>query len=515
MVAGRILLVTGLAALAFLVARPADPAPAAARKTLIVQPVPDRSAAIDQAISLLDASIDPANATSIYNAYSIGVPIIMATFTSGNDAAKSRILRQFAARIERLPTYGAVVDRAASEAPLTDNPALPEEVRTRLGSGSRFDGLPLPTDRRMRGFRIFPLRDGNHYQLNTGNIQQHGYLIAMLVRQAAQDSAFLRRQPAAARDLDRIARFAAHDIVRFYWEAAPAWHWAGPYPNMRARSRARLASAPELAPRRFFRAFLDYDVHIFAAAAELSHAQYVRPGLLADASDRAAVADAYATGRQVLIARVDTGPNGQGFAFDRGLWDDNPVAQYGGCQDRRLPVRPCPLTGYTMDISHAQRWPVWLQSFAVAEREPAMQQRIAQWRINLGRQFASQVLRYRDGRPILRNFLDGRDGWFLTTESRNGRNASPPSSLTGWSMRHGSWALLDDVDPRIGQAQRRFCAVITSTAAADIAFRTRYYGQPESHPANGVQPASDEFGPSSIYSAICAMLEISMAPPRA
>jgi hypothetical protein len=433
-------------------------------------------------------------------------------FAKSDARLKHDLVAHAAQLIRSLPTYGAVADGARedifAEAADSISPRVREARVALTGSGPKFDGLPLPYDKRFYSHRIFPLKDGGQIQINTGNIHQFGYYLSTLVRLAAQDDA-ITGDPAALRDLYTISGYLTKDFLRFFWLEAPAWHWSGPFEGgMKERALARLAAGEgRMEPRRFFRGFLDYDVHVMAVAADLKAAARIRPDLIADRNDRAVVEDVNRMASRVIAERLTVGANGADFSFDRGYWDDNPIAQYGGCQDARLPPRPCPITDYTIDISHAQRWPAWLESFSAAASTDAERQHLAALRRSLARRIAADI-HYREGRLLLTNFLDGRDGWFITTGSEGGHGAHPPSSLTGWAMRYGAIAELSDLDPRIAAAQQRFCRTILSANPHDIRFRMRNYGEPEANPANGIRPMRDEYGAGSPYAHICRMVEL-------
>ena len=458
----------------------------------------------------LRQSIDISVGGSIYAAYQLGRPLARATFATDDDRLKRDLVGHAATLIRGLPTYGSVAEAARedvfAEAADSISPKVREARVALTGSGPRFDGIPLPYDKRFYAYRIFPLREGGQVQINTGNIHQFGYYLSTLVRLGAADEA-VTGDPEALRDLRTIAAYLSNDFLRFFWLEAPAWHWSGAFDGgMKQRALARLDGGEKMQKRTFFRGFLDYDMHVMAVAADLKAAARLRADLV-PARDHAVIADVNRIAARVIAERVTAGAGGADFSFDRGIWDDNPIAQYGGCQNARLPGRPCPIKGYTIDISHAQRWPAWLTSFAAAASTDAERRHLGALRLSLAKRIADDI-RYRDGRPLLTNFLDGRDGWFITTGSEGGHGAHPPSSLTGWAMRYGALAELADLDPRIATAQQRFCRVIASTDPVDVRFRMRNYGEPEANPANGIRPLRDEYGAGSPYAHICRMVEI-------
>ncbi len=486
---------------------PSPPVPLAVAATAVY---PTDAAMLRGEFDRLRQSINISVGGSIYAAYQLGRPLARATFATDDSTLKRDLVGHAAALIRDLPTYGTVAEGARedifAEAADSISPRV-REVRVALtGSGPKFDGLPLPYDKRFYAHRIFPLKEGNQVQINTGNIQQFGSYLSTLVRLGAADKA-ITSDPAALRDLRTLTEYLSADFLRFFWLEAPAWHWSGAFEGgMKQRALARLDGGKKMRKRTFFRGFLDYDMHVMAVAADLKAASRLRPDLV-PARDLSVIEDVNQLAARVIAERGTAGANGADFSFDRGFWDDNPISQYGGCQDARLPSRPCPIKGYTIDISHAQRWPAWLSSFAAAASTDAERRQIATLRLSLAKRIAGDI-RYSDGRLLLTNFLDGRDGWFITTGSEGGHGAHPPSSLTGWAMRYGALAELADLDPRIATAQQRFCQTIISTDPADVRFRMRNYGEPEANPANGIRPQSDEYGANSPYAHICRMIEI-------
>src|SRR3546814_19597197 len=88
-------------------------------------------------------------------------------------------------------------------------------------------------------------------------------------------------------------------------------------------------------------------MHVRAVAADLKAATRIRPDLAPDRRDRAVIDAVNRIAARVIAERVTAGANGADFSFDRGYWDDNPIAQYTGCQNAHLPSKPCPLQAPT------------------------------------------------------------------------------------------------------------------------------------------------------------------------
>lgn len=443
----------------------------------------------EHAFDVIFDGVSPSLANTLYQADQDGFPLVNAIFVIGDDEARLHVLERMAKFLDGLPLYGSLFARANS---------------TQLGLVSRpkLDQLNLPTASKLAKYRMFPMEENGSISITTGSAQQFSHLASTILRLGVASHFERSHENRASLALSKIYHFLIHDTLELYWTAMPAWHWAGAFPNMRARTLARLREDPLLNARHFFLAFTDYDLQIFAISADLVVAQLHRPQLIRSAEERALADEVYTTGFEVLRRRIEIGPLGESFLFDRGYWDDNPVATFGACITLQPPTAPCPRAGYVGDVSHGQRWPFWLLSYWIATQGLPQHRLVAKWRHALARQVLQKVIRFdRAGHPIMSNFLDGSDGWYLVSASSGHR----PSSLTGWSMRYGNWALLSPLAPAIGAAYASFCKVIESTDKADIAFRTANYGAPGPSSANGYQSVVDDFGASSRFSLYCRL----------
>jgi hypothetical protein len=202
---------------------------------------------------------------------------------------------------------------------------------------------------------------------------------------------------------------------------------------------------------------------------------------------------------------VTPGSSGYGFLIDFGRWTNNPSYAYAGCQTSRpIPTVPCPIDSVATDAGHARRWPWWIESLDAAFAPgTAESEAIRSNRGRLASQFANVVL-YRDprGRPLMRNYMDGRDGWYRLREFPNHPWGLGPSTMSG-VLRYGSWWPLSDEQPALADMGRAFCAVIVSRDPNDIEFRTRYYGSESTRPEMGGEGETDLYGSGSLYSLIC------------
>lgn len=422
-----------------------------------------------EALERLDAifdSIDPPTNSGIYNAQTRGMAPLHLIFAGGDSAAQAAARKRIADYLRGLPRLREL--RATDERVALDRLDIPAGA----------------ADTR----RFLPVRGAEGVALSSGSAIQFAYLVSTALRLSAEAGAPVDE------DMRLLYDFLLDDTLRFYWEEAPAWHWVGAYENLRERTEARFGFWLRLGPDHF-RAFIDYDLHVFAIAADLRAAMAARPAL-ADRGDLALVNEVLDQGFRALRERLDGGETGDGFGFDRGYWRQGIGFEYTACEGPEPPAEPCgPPAADHPDVSHAQRWPHWLASFRAAARargDETLAAELDARRRGLARQIAREALTWREGRPVLRNFIDGTDGWYRYDEGGRGYG-HPPSSLTGWAFGFGAYALLAPLDERLARAQRTFCRVIESDLEADIDFRMKFYSQNPITPRPADQPAKDDY----------------------
>jgi len=450
----------------------------------------DRTDARNRLVALLEHT-DIGNPEALYNAQQDGMALVEAIFDFGSDADRRDVMAAAASLVEKLPIADSLASGdlvAATSARLASLSPMLSRALARLGA-LRFtvDNLALPAGP-ARQRRVFPIIVGDRINVQSEVELQYAYLLSTIVRSAALHPVARGAPEAGAMRtaLDSVLTFLVRDKVRFYWIEMPAWHWSRPFQNMRERVAVKLDDRdPRVRQPPWYGAILDHELLLFAIAAD------VRAAVRADASlgagisrdDAAMLEEIWGETLRTLRTRV-TSRDGQGFLFDYGRWTVNTNYVYAGCETRSpMPAAPCPVDSVAPDASHARRWPWWLRSMQQSVAPTSADAgTIRQYQRRLAHQFASAVL-YTDsaGRPLLRNYMDGRDGWYRLERTSARRSGQGPSSMSG-VMRYGSWALLSPLEPRIRAASRRFCAVLVSTDPADVAFRTRYYGSASASP---------------------------------
>ncbi|MEI4197526.1 hypothetical protein [Roseovarius sp. E0-M6] len=425
---------------------------------------------IDEILS----GISPPTNTGIYQAYNLArAPLDLVYGAEGNQVAEAKVRLSLADYLRELPRIGTLQEMHGTVVKI-------DGFSVKNGSESR------------RRVPVAVVPGSGEAALSSGSAIQFGFLVSTALRSAADAGSSVDAEIRA------LYEFTMNDTLRFYWLEAPAWHWAGVYPNRKARSAARFGYFLRLRPA-FFQAFTDYDLHIFALAANLRITLAEWPEL-ARAGDLALIDEVLDTAFRAVEERMDGGESGDGFGFDRGRWRDANGFEYTACESAAPPQAPCgPPAADHPDVSHAQRWPQWLRSLSGAAELRGridLAKELEDRRVGLARQISGAALYWRDQRPVLRNFISGADGWYRYDKDVKGYG-HPPSSLTGWAFGFGAYSALAPLNPDLAKAYREFCSVIQSDDPKDVAFRVKFYSQNPISPRPADAPAKDDYGTSS------------------
>lgn len=404
-------------------------------------------------IVLTVRTLDASNGDALYASQPELFPLVSAVFKAGSTDQKTKVLTEFASFVDKLPRIdirknNVVIDQLAPSAVVEG-----QERSVRL--------LPVPKSTR-------PI-------ISSGSGQQFAYLLSHTVRMATVNR-LVEVNTTWQKALDTISNFVISDVLELYWREIRAWHWRGAFPNARARLLWRLEDRAAASRFQFYHGILDYEVHLVAIAADMLGAQHngYRPS--AERSD-VLLEDIRAIGVMALMQRLESSPD-QPFQYDKGAWSDHPSYRYANCTQEEPPIHQCAgIVVSAQDVSHAQRWPYWLESLSRSYNPGSSEAEIFRdWLSKLANQIGSQVLRFdRAGRPIMSNFLDGGDGWYRLRETPLTPWGHPPSSLTGDAMRYGSWFGLAALNEAISASQEGYCQAIKSSDESDVAFRHNYY----------------------------------------
>jgi hypothetical protein len=422
-------------------------------------------------------AIEASQPDSLYDAYQVYALPVRYAFQGGHESLRRLILDRLTAVIDQAITLGELRSHPDSALGRASSRLLDPK---RSGPDSR---------------RILPTTVASHKERGAGagappiidepgvSTFQFMHLLSMTARYANSYAPSSQEQADRERDqVDRIVQFLVDDWILAYWKDVDSWHYTGAYPNIRERLESRLHPSAWW-PMRFFSGVNDEDLHFLATAADvqaiLAHPRAVRGVVLTDAR-RDVLRDASAMTLALLRAKI---PDGEGFVFGAGDWYDHPDFIWAGCTSETVPVVPCPRRDVSEDISHAGRWPLWLESFRAGMERTEDQAYIQQLQKRLAYQVANRVVGWDGrGRPFMRNFLDGGDGWYRV--GYHGSNFGYGPSSPGGSVYFGSWFVLASQDAQMATFSDRLCSLMLSTDVDDIAFRTQHYGGHKMAPDN-------------------------------
>jgi hypothetical protein len=492
------------------------PQPRNAQNVAMQQPTAlsasDRKEVVRRLLSILRTT-DPASSAGLYEAQQQGMALAFAAFAFGTPQEQDSILSAAVEQVEALPTADDLLDRSPVSRVISEVEGLSPiftKARQRVGRLSfEVDRVALPRGP-ARARRVFPIVDGGKVNVMSEVEMQYAYLLSTILR-LATERPLPATHPLMARRRDlsrRLFSFLVRDKIGFYWLEAPAWHWSGPFSNMRERLQLKLAASDaRITTPKWFGAIVDHELHLIAVASDLSAAARHDSALdaMLTKTESAMLQEIRATALDMLHRRVSVGPHGSGFLVDLGYWSTNPSYAFAGCLEKTpVPTTPCPLDTVATDVSHARRWPWWLESMKEAWPPDARARlEIEGYQRRLAFQFGQVVLYHdRRRRPLTRNYMDGIDGWYSLADAPSKRWGYSPSSMTG-ALRYGSWARLSPLQPDIGPAHGEFCRVLASTAPDDILFRTRYYGSASDKRELGGLGESDLYGGGSLYALTC------------
>lgn len=443
-------------------------------------------------MSRIEKRVDIAAARSVYDFYHTEKTFLESAVRRKDARWIRRELKGARRIIDRLPTWEAL---KAEEAENSCEGSALEKLwclvnRIHYGPDIEVDGIRLKDAKTNPQLKIFPFKEDGKFRINTGNIQQLGkYLSELLIAYVELEGEL---SPGSIGDAVTILNYLEKDYVQQFWIDLSAWHWAGAFNDgMGERIRAKLSDHKNLRKRDFFKAITDYEMHVVTTAADIRSVLERSDSLWRFSKDYRLMRDVSQTGLRIMRERAKT--NNGVFSFDESLWDDNPISFYARCEDRDKPINECRKKSYAQDISPAQRWPAWFKSLArVARRD----EKVKLLKLEIGFiRGIEKAVHWKGDQPLLKNFIDGTDGWYVAGVMSN-NNAHSPSSLTGWALRYGGYYPYIERSEKIKKLTDSFCKIITSAGGEDIAFRKKYYGD-----SSGEQ--KDDYNNTGIYREIC------------
>jgi hypothetical protein len=234
-----------------------------------------------------------------------------------------------------------------------------------------------------------------------------------------------------------------------HWLFEPAYQY-GRLPFVGQKRRYEfLAQANDGAwPASYYDSVSDYDVFLFAIAADMQSLRPLLPESDVDSDLWRPVDEVVRSGVAIVLERGRFTDEG-GWLFQPGVWTDHPDFRYAGHQKLEPALEESRVPGISEDSSHSHRWPLWFGSLTRAQGIDDVQ-RAALDRASSGfsRQFTSKVVVQRADGVLLKNFFDGRNGVYryrYQTVGANSRLGYGPYELSG-IMGEAWYCFADGVD---------------------------------------------------------------------
>ena len=414
-------------------------------------------------------TVQVSNGEGLYGAQERLMLPIKAAFETDIPGMRAVLIRGLSNVLDHTVTLGSL--RQAGHPGVAVDPALLDQARA--GRDTR---------------RIFPTQAPDAKGVNRVseerlNELQFSYLLSTIMKASIQSRASNPRPtpPEEAAFVQRCYDYLLRSVVVPHWTGIEAGWYSRTYPNMRQRTLARLAwkesDAAYFATRSYYRAFVDEDLHHFAIASDLLYVSKTRvPGQTGtdpSAEETQVLMDIETVALRVFEQRIEGNSD---FHWQLDVWKDHPDYAFDGCEGPDLPTKPCPRQRPTTeDISHSYRWPWWLQS--LRDAWPKGSSNFVQFSKLAGRfgdEVLNSVVEYKDERPIFRNYLGGGNGWYRVGYNKR-KWAYGPYSLSD-IIPLGDYYVAGEGSNGSKRFSRRVCEILASNDAADIAFRTKYYG---------------------------------------
>lgn len=441
-------------------------------------------------VSPIISNIDVTSSTSLYETFTYLMFPIEGVYQLNIKKPQNELVRFFSMLIQKLPYLEGLRKNHANGELLLDAFFLDEN---RSGFGQR---------------RILPITD------NSGTIffnplvtLQFSYVISHLTKQIILNNEFIELTNTEHSFLRQSIPFLYYDIVSpLYLEVEARWYESagGPYPNIKEKILAKLnyKSSIDLQKKSYFRAITDEELFLFAIAADLKYIDKKYSGLFS-LDDGHLLDEICDYTYEVLNQRLSSTEGS--FYFDIGAWDEHPDFAYASYEESLFPDKTYPATNCVPDSSHSHRWPWWLRSYRDAYHINSVRWIYYENLIKaLSDQLSTHVIEWTETGPLLKNYMDGRNGWYRV----NDEWGYGPYTLSA-TAKYGSWYLLGEWDDRINQFSRAIAGMLRSEDPRVIDFRTKFYGQRDY--TQSVDPGGlrsiDELQKSTIFELIILLGE--------
>ncbi|EXB45629.1 hypothetical protein J699_03150 [Acinetobacter sp. 1000160] len=212
------------------------------------------------------------------------------------------------------------------------------------------------------------------------------------------------------------------------WLDIPAWQWGRtPFPNMHDRVLWKLNAKANVGYKRLI---IDEDFFIFGTAANLLRLY----------PDNVILKEIRNSALQVFKQRSDFDKQGN-WLFDKGVYDDFPTYAYAGYNSIDNIKESKPLKNMVSDSSHFFRMPKILLSLQESYPENSENYNLyGLYRNGLNKQFLNNVVKIKDNKIYLTNYMDGRNGLFRFGYSLKNKGIEPYKQTYSFGM--GWWVFM-------------------------------------------------------------------------
>lgn len=443
--------------------------------------------------------IDITNPASLYDTHQVYALPLRIAFQGGNQQARRIIF-------DRLET---VVDGTI---PLGKLRAVPAGATARPSARLLDSARSGPATRRILPTRVSWLKAQDPAATPIAIIDEPGIATFQFMHLLSTAARLAARFPPPSVDelmrervqLAKMVGFLLDDWVLPYWSSVEAWHYAGPFPNIRLRFESRFQPDPNW-PKRYYSGVTDEELHFLATAADLralAMSNVSQMPIEFSPAQRATLDAIHVVAMRLLRMKISDGP---GFVFGPGDWWDHGESAWAGCESETLPPVPCPKETVSEDTAHGARWPLWLDSLAAGTGSgTADHHYIERLGVKLAWQIVNRVLDWEGGWPRMRNYLDGTNGWYRV--GYHSQNFGYGPYALGGAVYYGSWFLLGQEQFDIRRFSNALCGLMESMRPDDVVFRTKYYGGHENVPNNDRGHGEKDIGgKGSVMAASCHM----------
>ena len=198
--------------------------------------------------------------------------------------------------------------------------------------------------------------------------------------------------------------------ITVLWSFQPAWQWGRKAFTGGMKERIAWKLGANIVWKKYYKAFVDEELFLFAIAGELRCYQTKTSCL---ANEKEVVNEILQYALKVFYKAV-VYQNDGGWLFQPGVWSDHPDFSYAGHNNKAPGLKLLRIKKIAEDVSHSHRLPLWLKSLERAFPSESPQNRyFTELLIGLDKQFFEKVV----VSPIAAfpsyrttNYMDGKNG---------------------------------------------------------------------------------------------------------